>query len=101
MSEKEKAKQRIAVLKRLREKHKETVERTQALLKEQQAFRKVLRRAMAGGGAMTIPQIAQATGFPSEQVLWHVTSMKHYGLVKEVGKDGDYYQYALAEEVKK
>jgi hypothetical protein len=31
--------------------------------------------------------------------LWHVMAMKKYDLVREVGKDGEYYQYVLTEEV--
>lgn len=98
MTEKEAAKQRIATLKRLREEHAEAVSRTQALLKEQQAFRKRLREAMQDG-PKTIPQIAAAASLPADQVLWHVMAMKKYDLVREVGKDGEYYKYALAKEV--
>ena len=96
MTDKTAAKQRIARLKALRETHQATVERTQALLKEQQAFRKQLRSAMADG-PKTIPEIAADSALPSDEVLWHVMAMKKYDLVREVGKSGDYYQYALAE----
>jgi diadenosine tetraphosphate (Ap4A) HIT family hydrolase len=96
MTDRSAAKERTARLKALRETHQETVERTQTMLKEQQAIRKTLRAAMAAG-ARTIPQIATQSGLPSEQVLWHVMAMKKYDLVREVGKDGDYYEYALAE----
>jgi hypothetical protein len=92
------AKQRTATLKALREAHHEAVERTQVLLKEQQAFRKILRAAMAQG-AKTIPEISAAAELPADRVLWHVMAMKKYDLVREVGKEGEYYQYALAEEV--
>lgn len=96
MTDKSAAKARIARLKALREEHQATVERTQALLKEQQAFRKQLRAAM-GDGPLTIPEIAAAAQLPPDQVMWHVMAMKKYDLVREVGKSGDYYQYALAE----
>jgi predicted transcriptional regulator len=98
MSDAADAKKRTATLKALRETHRDTVERTQGLLKEQQAFRKRLREVMTQG-AQTIPEIAAAAGLPSEEVLWHVMAMKKYDLVREAGKDGEYYQYALAEEV--
>jgi len=98
MNAKEKARERMAVLKRLREEHAETVGRTQALLKEQQAFRKQLRAAMKGG-PKTIPEIAAAAGLPADQVLWHVMAMKKYDLVREVGREAEYYQYQLTEEV--
>jgi predicted Rossmann fold nucleotide-binding protein DprA/Smf involved in DNA uptake len=100
MSDKEKAKERMEILKRLREERKESVARTQAYLKEHQAFRKQLRQAMKGG-PKTIPEIAEAAQLPSGQVLWHVMAMKKYDLVREVGMDAEYYQYQLAKEVDK
>jgi predicted transcriptional regulator len=99
MSNKEDAKKRTAMLKRLREEHQDTVERTQALLKEQNAIRKQIRQAMAGG-PKTVPEVAEATGMPGDQVLWHLTAMKKYDLVVETGMGGEYYQYQLAEESK-
>jgi predicted Rossmann fold nucleotide-binding protein DprA/Smf involved in DNA uptake len=97
MSDAAEAKKRTAGLKALRQAHQATVESTQLLLKEQQAFRKTLRAAMTQG-AKTIPEIAAAAGLPADQVLWHVMAMKKYDLVCEVGKEGEYYKYALAEE---
>ena len=94
---KEDAKKRVAMLKRLREEHKETVAQTQALLKEQQAIRKQIRQAM-GPGPKTVPEVAEATGLPADRVLWHDTAMKKYDLVREVGMSGEYYQYELAQE---
>lgn len=96
MTDKAAAKERIARLKALRNEHQVTVERTQALLKAQQAFRKQLRSAMSGE-PKTIPEIAETAQLPPDQVMWHVMAMKKYDLVREVGKSGDYYQYALAE----
>jgi predicted Rossmann fold nucleotide-binding protein DprA/Smf involved in DNA uptake len=98
MSDVADAKRRTAALKVLRQAHQDTVESTQLLLKEQQAFRKSLKAAMSQG-AKTIPEIAAGAGLPADQVLWHVMAMKKYDLVREVGKDGEYYQYVLAEEV--
>lgn len=100
MSDHQAAKERMEVLKRLREEHKETVEETQAYLKLQQVFRKQLRKAMSDQ-SLTIPQIAAATSLPSDQVLWHVIAMKEYGLIQEVGKDGNYYEYQVTQEAKK
>jgi predicted Rossmann fold nucleotide-binding protein DprA/Smf involved in DNA uptake len=96
MSDKADAKQRTATLKALRETHHATVERTQQLLKAQQAFRKSLRAAMSGG-PKTIPEIAAASNLPPDEVLWHVMAMKKYDLVRENGKEGDYYRYELVE----
>ena len=101
MSEKkEDARHRGALLKHLREEHKETVERTQILLKEQNSIRKQIRQAMKDG-PKTVPEVAEATDFSSDQVLWHITAMKKYNLIDEVGMSGEYFQYQLSEEKKK
>ncbi len=100
MTDKQEAKQRTQMLKQLREAHSDTVTRTKALLKEQNAIRKQLRSAMADG-PQTVPQIAQAAGLPSDQVLWHLTAMKKYDLVVETGMDGEYFQYRLSSEKEK
>jgi predicted transcriptional regulator len=99
MSDKAAAKKRIEMLKQLREVHKDTVEKSQAYLKDQQAFRRDLQKAMKGG-PKTIPEIAEAAQLPSDQVLWHVMAMKKYDLIREVGMEGEYYQYQLAKEIK-
>jgi predicted transcriptional regulator len=94
---KEAARQRAALLKRLREEHQETVERTRALLKVQQETRRAICQAMRNG-AETVPDIAAASRQAAHQVLWHIIAMKKYGLVAETGKDADYYRYALVQE---
>jgi hypothetical protein len=94
MIAKEEAKKRSETLKRLREDHRETVERTQALLKEQNAIRKQIRQALADG-PKTIPEIVDATQVPGEHLMWHIIAMKKYNLVAEVGMSGSYYQYQL------
>jgi predicted Rossmann fold nucleotide-binding protein DprA/Smf involved in DNA uptake len=99
MSDKAAAKKRIEMLKQVREVHKDTVEKSQAYLKDQQAFRRELQKAMKGG-PKTIPEIAEAAQLPSDQVLWHVMAMKKYDLIREVGMEGEYYQYQLAKEIK-
>ncbi len=98
MSEKEDAKERAAFLAGLREQNADSVARTQVLVKEQNALRKQLRKVLKEG-AKSIPELAAATGLPSDQVLWHVTAMKKYDLIVETGMDdsGEYYLYALPE----
>jgi predicted transcriptional regulator len=91
---KEDAKKRTALLKRLREEHKDTVARTQALFKEQKAIRRQITQAMREA-PKTVPEVAEATNLPADQVLWHIIAMKKYGLVDEVGMCGEYYQYQL------
>ena len=95
--DKQVARERTALLKRLREEHKDTIESTRALLKAQQEARRTISQAMRGG-AETVPEIAEASGLPADRVLWHITAMRKYDLVIETGKSGDYYRYALVQE---
>jgi predicted Rossmann fold nucleotide-binding protein DprA/Smf involved in DNA uptake len=99
MSKKD-AKKRTAILRRLREEHKDTVTRTQALFKEQKTIRRQICQAMRDA-PKTVPEVAEATTLPADQVLWHIIAMKKYDLVAEVGMCGEYYQYQLVQETKK
>ena len=49
-------------------------------------------------GPATVPELAQHTDMPTDQVLWHVTAMKKYGTVRELGPDGDYVKYEFVDE---
>jgi predicted transcriptional regulator len=89
---------RTALLKKLRDKRADTIAHTREHLKGQKTLRREICQAMRQGAA-TVPEIAAASGLPAHQVLWHVTAMKKYDLVIEVGQCGEYYQYALATEV--
>jgi predicted transcriptional regulator len=100
MNDKDAAKKRIQLLKHLREEYADTVAQTQEKLKTQQAIRKQIRQAL-DAEPKTVPEIAQATNLPSDQVLWHITAMKKYDLIEEVGMSGEYYQYQLAQEKSK
>jgi hypothetical protein len=97
MTAREEAKKRAILLKRLREEHKETVARTQTLLKEQKAFRRQICQPMREA-PRAVTELAELTGLPAGQVLWHITAMKKYGLVIENGMCGEYYQYQMAED---
>ena len=83
-------------LKRLREQHAETVKRTQALLKEQKRIQQEICKVVREN-PKTVPEIAEATGMPSHEVLWYLASFKKYGLVVEDGMCGDYPLYRKAE----
>lgn len=100
MMNREEAKKRTARLKQLREQHAEGVQATQALLRQQNEARKTLKEALKET-ARTIPEMAEATGLPAHEILWHVTAMKKYDLVEEEGLSGSYYLYRLTEEVKR
>jgi predicted ArsR family transcriptional regulator len=97
MKDKEEARKRSQLLKRIREEHKETVERTQALLKDQKDIRRQLSKVLQDG-PKTIPEIAAAIDLPTHEVLWHVTAMKKYDLAAEAGMSGEYFLYQLVEE---
>jgi len=88
---------RTALLKRLREDRVSSIDSTREHLKTQKAIRREICQAMQQGAA-TVPEIAASSGLPSHQVLWHLTAMKKYDLVIEVGQCGEYYQYELAKE---
>jgi len=88
---------RAQILKDLREKHKETVDRTQAYLKEQNEIRRRIRQAL-GDEAKTIPEVAGEAGLPTDQVLWHLMAMKKYGLIQEQEIDDQYFRYRLNKE---
>lgn len=97
MKDKEEARKRSQLLKQIREEHKETVERTQALLKDQKDIRRQLSKILQDG-PKTIPEIAATIDLPTHEVLWHVTAMKKYDLVAEAGMAGEYFLYQLVEE---
>ena len=96
----EDAKQRIALLKRLREEHQDAVALAQARLKEQKAVRRQICQVIRDA-PKTVPEVAEAAGLPADQVLWHLIAMKKYDLAVETGMCGEYYLYKLAEEKKK
>ncbi len=100
MSDKQTKKEKMQILKELREQYADSVAKTQAHLKEQQSARRLLKKAMKTG-PMTVPEIAEAVNLPSDEVLWHIVAMKKYDLVTEVGQDGEYYKYALPVKEKK
>ena len=75
----------------------ELLEYVKATTKRKAAVRKALQE-----GPLTVPQVAEATGFDPRDVLWTLTAMRKYGQAVEDGVDGDYPRYALPEkEVKR
>ncbi|HEY62490.1 MAG TPA: hypothetical protein G4N95_07555 [Anaerolineae bacterium] len=85
-----------------RKEHVETAKAAQQLVKENNAIRRKLKKALKSG-PHTIPQLAEETGMETVDVLWHIAAMEKYGAVIEVGMDEDeeYYTYSLAKGVKK
>ena len=99
MTTKEDAKTRGMLLKRLRQEHEESVRRTQALFKAQKETRREICRHMRET-PRAVPELAQLTGLPANEVLWQVMAMKKYGLVVETGMCGEYYLYQRVEDKK-
>ena len=97
MSDREKAKQRTQMLKQVREKHKDTVARTQELLKEQKKIYREINQAIKGE-PKTVPEIAQEIGLPTHVVLWNLTALKKYGTISESEMSGEYFLYTNTEE---
>lgn len=91
------AKQRAAILKRVREEHPETVKRTQGLLKEQKRVQQLICQQIREK-SKTVPEIAEEINMPTNEVLWYLTAYKKYEIVVEDGMCGDYILYKRAEE---
>lgn len=97
MTSKADKKARTEMLKGVREAHAESVAHTQKLLREQKQIQKDLTEAIKDQPG-TVPEVAEATGMPSHQVLWWLAVMRKYGLVAEDGMRDDYPVYKLVEE---
>jgi len=79
-------------LKKLREERRVWVDNARQSIKDQnQIIRQI--KAQIADAAKTVPEIAQATGLPTSQVLLYLAGLKKYGLVAEAEKDGDYFKY--------
>jgi hypothetical protein len=97
MSPRNTAKERAALLKRLRAEHAVSVERTQALLKDQKRIEKLICRTIREQ-AKTVPDIAAEIQMPTHEVLWFLTAYKKYDMVVEEGSCGEYFLYQQIQE---
>jgi predicted transcriptional regulator len=97
MSDKNGAKKRAQVLKDLRSKHQDTVNHTQALLKEQGKIEREILKLIKDQ-SMTVPTISKQLELPTHRVLWFLTALKKYDKVLEDGMDGEYVLYKRSEE---
>jgi predicted transcriptional regulator len=87
------------MLKRLRQQHAATVERTQVLLREQKRIQQEVCKLLRES-PKTVPDVAAALNMPANEVLWYMASFKKYGLIVEKGMCADYPLYIKAEENK-
>lgn len=82
-------------MKQLRQARKHTIEAATARMKEQQKAIKAIKAELQKG-ERTVPELATATGIPSDSVLWYIMALKKYGEVAEGQGDGGYFRYGLA-----
>ena len=49
---------------------------------------------LLAGGPLTVPELADASGFPEDEVMVWTMGLRKYGYVAEVPEpDGDYFRY--------
>jgi hypothetical protein len=85
-------------LKRLRAEHAGTVERAQALFREQKQMQQAICQLIRET-PKTVPEIAAVIGKPTQEILWFLSALKKYGIVVEAGMCGDYPLYQRAKDV--
>jgi predicted Rossmann fold nucleotide-binding protein DprA/Smf involved in DNA uptake len=88
--------ERKEAMKKLRQSRKEIIKATSARVKEHRKVVKAIKDQL-GDEAKTIPEIAEATGLASSEVLWFIATLKKYGEILEGDKDGGYFRYCLAD----
>jgi predicted Rossmann fold nucleotide-binding protein DprA/Smf involved in DNA uptake len=88
------------VLKRLREERSSQVKAANAANAIVRGERKKVVAQM-GEDPLSVRQVAEAAGLPTDRVLWHFAAMRKYGHIAETPtKDGDYYTYVLTAEAR-
>ncbi len=89
-------KERKEALKKLRAARKEWIVKATARVRIQKKALKAIK-AHLEKGAGTVPEVADATGMPADEVLWYLAALKKYGQIVEGEKDGEYFRYGLPE----
>lgn len=97
MSRREAAKRRSQMLKDLRSKHQDSVDRTQELFREQKKIERVICKQIREK-SKTVPEVAEDIGLPPHRVLWFLTALVKYDIVREDGMCGEYVLYKRKEE---
>jgi predicted ArsR family transcriptional regulator len=70
-------------------------------IRESKRERKAISTQLNAGGALTILELADATGLPADKVLQHILVMIKSGEVIEAGeKDGGYAYVKRSESIK-
>ena len=81
-------------MKKLRKSRKLIIKATSARVKENRKAVKAIKEQLRDK-ARTVPEIAEATGLASAEVLWFIATLKKYGEILEGDKDGGYFRYYL------
>ncbi len=84
-------------MKALRKQRKTYIDRAQQEMKKQRKLIKAIKEQIKDE-PKTVPQIAHAAKLRTDQVLLFVATLRKYGEVIEVDKDGDYFTYKLNAE---
>jgi predicted transcriptional regulator len=79
-------------MKKLRAARKQTIKAAAARMKQQKKAIKAISEQLADE-AGTVPEIAEATGIPTSEVMWYLAALKNYGLILESEKEGSYFRY--------
>ena len=67
------------------------------VIREEPLMHRPILEALAAG-PLTVPELAEAIGRPSPEVLYWVMGMRRYGLLRELPEqDGDYFRYEKVE----
>jgi predicted transcriptional regulator len=80
---------------KLRESRKASIQAATSRMKTQKKAIKAIKDQLENH-ALTVPEIAAATGAAAAETLWYIAALKKYGLVIEAEKDGSYFKYALS-----
>ena len=83
-------------MKELRKSRKQFIKASAVRLKEQNKTIKAIKEQIKDD-PKTVPEISQAAGIPSSEVLWYIATMKKFGEVLEAEQDDSYFRYGLAE----
>jgi biotin operon repressor len=83
-------------MKKLRASRKDIIKATSARVKRNRKAVKAIKEQLQDE-ARTVPEIAEATGLASAEVLWFIATLKKYGEIVEGDKDGGYFRYCLAD----
>ena len=94
-TEEEKKAQKEA-MKELRKIRKQFIKSSAARLKEQNKTIKMIKEQIKDD-PKTVPEISQAAGIPSSDVMWYIATMKKFGEVLEAEQDESYFRYGLAD----